>query len=466
MLASLGIRPQMLSWSGHVHRDRRLPDAALPARDRDDRHLFRAVRHYLSLVAAIVVIRLAKLKISLRNRFEGFCWCGRPYIVIYIVLSLPLRRAALTAAATAVLSAGVAGFAVQAAHAAVASPAGGAPSSHIRSDFAPSGSPGSASSAARQQFVPDLIAAVPGGITPAQLAKIRKLGGVAAVLPVDGGKVTVNGKSADVLGVSPRAFRPWTPLATAASKTIWSDLSKGQLISTAAAAKRLHLTAGQSYPVSAAVLEQVPFGEPSELSVPGADAIVNLTRSAQLGLAQNFAVLINAPRDNLASLKAQVEVIIGKGGHVVNLVAYTLNAAGSLPVEVNAPTGVPANWIDLFKASAAQYCPGLSWTVLAAIGEIESGDGANEGPSSAGAEGPMQFLPSTWAMWGTDGFGQTGTPDILNPLDAVPAAARLLCASGGGSTATLPGAIFAYNHASWYVNEVLALAGEYAQNNS
>jgi hypothetical protein len=41
----------------------------------------------------------------------------------------------------------------------------------------------------------------------------------------------------------------------------------------------------------------------------------------------------------------------------------------------------------------------------------------------------------------------------------------LLCASGGGSTATLSGAIFAYNHATWYVSEVLALASEYAQNN-
>jgi hypothetical protein len=421
-----------------------------------------------SLVAAILVIRLAKLKISLRSRSEGFCWRRAPYIVIYIVLSLSLRRVALTAAAATALSLSVS--AVQAADAAVASPAGGPSSSHVSSGSvpltAPTSGPTGSGSAPRQQFVPDLIAAVPGGITPAQLAKIRKLGGVAAVLPVDGGKVTVNGKSADVLGVSPQAFRPWTPLATAASTTIWSDLSKGQLISTAAAAKRLHLTAGQSYPVSAAVLEQVPFGKPSELSVPGADAIVNLTRSAELGLAKNFAVLINAPRDNLASLKAQVEVIVGNGGHVVNLVAYTLNAAGSLPVEVNAPTGVPANWIDLFKASAAHYCPGLSWTVLAAIGEIESGDGANEGPSSAGAEGPMQFLPSTWAMWGTDGFGQTGTPDILNPLDAVPSAARLLCASGGGSTATLSGAIFSYNHATWYVNEVLALAGEYAQNNS
>ena len=392
----------------------------------------------------------------------------------YIVLSLSLRRVVLTAAATAALSVSVAGPAVQAADAAVASPVGGTPSSHVSSGSGPTAgptsspapSPAPSGSAPRQQFVPDLIAAVPGGITPAQLAKIRKLGGVAAVLPVDGGKVTVNGQNANVLGVSPQAFRPWTPLATATSATIWSELSDGQLISTDAAARNLHLTAGKSYPVSAAVLEQVRFGEPTALSVPGADAIVNLTRSAQLGLAKNFAVLLNAPHGNLAALKTQIQVIVGQGGQVINLVAYSLNTAGTLPVEPNAPTGVPANWIDLFKESAAKYCAGLSWTVLAAIGEIESGDGANDGPSSAGAQGPMQFLPSTWAIWGTDGFGPPGPPDIMNPLDAVPAAARLLCASGGGSTATLPGAIFAYNHATWYVNEVLALAGEYAQNHS
>jgi membrane-bound lytic murein transglycosylase B len=75
----------------------------------------------------------------------------------------------------------------------------------------------------------------------------------------------------------------------------------------------------------------------------------------------------------------------------------------------------------------------------------------------------MQFLPSTWAAWGIDGFGQTGPPDIMNPLDAVPSAARMLCADGaarGGHS--LYQAIFDYNHADWYVNEVLALAGRYA----
>ena len=379
----------------------------------------------------------------------------------------------MAVAATA-MSLSVAGSAVQAADAAVASPAGGSPSSHVSSDLlpgpasataspGPSASPGPGGATPRHQFVPDLIAAVPGGITPAQLAAIKKLSGVAAVLPVDGGKVTVNGHSADVLGVSPQAFRPWTPLATAASATVWSDLSQGQLISTGAAARKLHLTAGKSYPISAAIVEQVPFAGPTALSVPGADAIVNLTRSAQLGLAKNFAVLINAPRANLKTLMTQVQSVLGHGSQVVNLVQYTLVTAGNLPVEANAPAGVPANWLDLFKASAADYCPGLSWTVLAAIGEIESGDGANEGPSSAGAEGPMQFLPSTWAIWGVDAFGQTGTPSIWNAYDAVPAATRLLCASGGGNPATLPGAIFAYNHATWYVNEVLALASEYAR---
>jgi hypothetical protein len=396
---------------------------------------------------------------------------------MYIVLPFFPRRAALTAVAAIAVSLSVAGSAVQAAQAAPGSAAGGTPSSHVASDPipdpaaatgspAPSGSPVPAGSAQRQQFVPDLIAAVRGGITATQLAKISKLSGVVAVLPVDGGKVTVNGRSANVLGVSPQAFRPWTPLATAASATIWSDLSHGQLISADAAVGQLHLTAGKSYPVSAAIREQVPFGGATALGVPGADAIVNLTRSAQLGLAKNFAVLINAPRANLATLKKQVQLVIGQGGQVVNLVAYSLGTAGNLPVEANAPTGVPANWIELFKESATKDCPGLSWTVLAAIGEIESGDGANDGPSSAGAEGPMQFLPSTWAIWGTDGFGPPGAPDINNPLDAVPSAARLLCASGGGSTATLAGAIFSYNHATWYVNEVLSLASEYAQNNT
>jgi membrane-bound lytic murein transglycosylase B len=105
----------------------------------------------------------------------------------------------------------------------------------------------------------------------------------------------------------------------------------------------------------------------------------------------------------------------------------------------------------------------MSWTVLAAIGQIESNDGRNMGPSSAGALGPMQFLPSTWQQWGIDAFGETGPPDIMDPYDAVPSAARMLCADGAASGGTsLDNAIYDYNHADWYVREVLALAAQYA----
>jgi membrane-bound lytic murein transglycosylase B len=161
---------------------------------------------------------------------------------------------------------------------------------------------------------------------------------------------------------------------------------------------------------------------------------------------------------------SKVRAVVGSGGQVRNLVAYSMITVGKLPVATNVPTtGVPANYLMLYKESAAQFCPNMSWTVLAAIGQIESDHGANDGPSSAGALGPMQFMPATWAAWGIDGFGQTGPPDIMNPLDAVPSAARMLCADGAGNPATLRQAIFAYNHANWYVDEVLALASEYAR---
>ncbi len=323
--------------------------------------------------------------------------------------------------------------------------------------------PGSAGAPPRQLFVPDLIAATPTGIAPAQLARISKLTGVRAVLAIDGGKVTVNGRSADVLGVSPQAFRSWTPPETAAANAVWADLSEGQLVSTQAAAGKLHLSAGYSYQVSAAVRAQVPFGARAALSVPGADAVVDQARSTQLGLAKDFAVLINAPGVNLVTLMTKVRSVIGARAKVINLVPAV--RVSKLPVSTNVPTsGVPSTLLTLYKASAEEYCPGLSWTVLAAINEIESGDGSNDGPSTAGALGPMQFLPSTWAEWGITAFGQPGPPDIMNPLDAVPSAARLLCAAGAGSPATVSQAVFGYNHATWYVAEVLAVASEYAQN--
>ena len=107
----------------------------------------------------------------------------------------------------------------------------------------------------------------------------------------------------------------------------------------------------------------------------------------------------------------------------------------------------------LWARAGAAY--GIPWQVLAAINKIESNFGRNMGPSSADAVGWMQFIPDTWLRWGTDGDGD-GIVDPWDPEDAVFAAARYLAASGGRHD--ISGAVFSYNHAQWYVDEVLGLA--------
>jgi hypothetical protein len=105
---------------------------------------------------------------------------------------------------------------------------------------------------------------------------------------------------------------------------------------------------------------------------------------------------------------------------------------------------------------AATTCPGMAWTLLAAVGQVESGHGRNNGPSSAGAIGPMQFMPATFAAYGVDGDGD-GVADAWDAEDAVFSAARYLCASGAGTGPDgVHRALFAYNHAQWYVDLVLS----------
>jgi hypothetical protein len=324
------------------------------------------------------------------------------------------------------------------------------------------GQPGLSGGTSTHLVVPDVIASVPGGLTAADLSKIKKLGGVRAVLAVDGARITVNGVRLTVLAAPAAALRPWTPPTTATSQQVWSVFQAGDLITSAQAATAAHLAAGGGYPVAAAVSARITDGGTALLGVAGVDGVVNQAEGRKLGLVKSIAVLVNAPAADMTTLVGQVRSALGADAQVVRLAPVTVST--SLPVDTTPPTGRPANYLQLFQESAADYCPGLSWTVLAAIGQIESADGQNVGPSTAGALGPMQFLPSTWQTWGVDGFGDTGAPNILNPFDAVPSAARMLCYDGAATGgAGLQQAIFDYNHATWYVDEVLSLAAEYAR---
>jgi hypothetical protein len=114
---------------------------------------------------------------------------------------------------------------------------------------------------------------------------------------------------------------------------------------------------------------------------------------------------------------------------------------------------LPPFLLPIYQAAGRAY--GIPWQVLAGINEVETDFGRDLSVSSAGAEGWMQFLPSTWAMYGVDASGD-GYADPYNPADAIFAAARYLRAAGGRND--IRGAIFAYNHSQSYVASVMLRA--------
>ena len=168
----------------------------------------------------------------------------------------------------------------------------------------------------------------------------------------------------------------------------------------------------------------------------------------------------------LERLNEQLAQVPGSAG-VPGSLARALIAegeAGPRPSKL-ALADIPPDYLDRY-VRAATMCRGLAWTVLAAVGSVESSHGRLQAPgvhagaNFAGAMGPMQFLGATWDAYGVDGDSD-GTRDVYDPDDAVFGAARYLCASGAGNLGRLSDAIWAYNHADWYVEMVLERAAAY-----
>jgi cell wall-associated NlpC family hydrolase len=185
---------------------------------------------------------------------------------------------------------------------------------------------------------------------------------------------------------------------------------------------------------------------------------IALDDSANSGLATKLAAGVGG----LCLLVALLAAGAGAG------IASLLGGGGTAP-SATATASIPAAMLALYQQAAAT-CPGLPWTVLAAIGTIESDNGQStlpgvqSGANSAGAEGDMQELAATFAEYDTPvPPGGANPPSPYDPVDAVYAAARMLCANGAANGANLNQAIFDYNHATWYVNEVLVLAQSYGQ---
>jgi len=144
-----------------------------------------------------------------------------------------------------------------------------------------------------------------------------------------------------------------------------------------------------------------------------------------------------------SALRARVSANIGAA---VELRALTAPRTALPPWHIVDPAPATELRADYDAASAAT---GIPWPYLAAVNLVETRMGRIRGPSTAGARGPMQFLPSTWARYGNGG-------NIENAHDAIAAAARLLAADGG--PADMGKALFAYNHSQHYVKAITAYA--------
>jgi hypothetical protein len=140
------------------------------------------------------------------------------------------------------------------------------------------------------------------------------------------------------------------------------------------------------------------------------------------------------------------------------------------PPSSSAHADVPPGYLVLYRAAAPRYCPGLSWTILAGVGKVESDHGrarlpgVRSGWNRAGAAGPMQFgigvgrAGNAWARFGRDD-DRDGRTSIYDPGDAIPAAARYLC--DAGAPRRLDAALYAYNPSSAYVARVKRWAARY-----
>jgi len=168
---------------------------------------------------------------------------------------------------------------------------------------------------------------------------------------------------------------------------------------------------------------------------------------------------------------------VGSFAAALGLIGSPLATAGPSQAAL---ADIPPDYLALFQ-SAAATCPGLPWTVPAAIGKVESDFGRSDAPgvqsgtNAFGAAGPMQM--GVGGVAGPTFFaydhpvpadpaptpaGGAEPPSPYNPADAVYAAVRNLCTNGGGDPATLRQAIFSYNHSKAYVDEVLSVAASYS----
>jgi hypothetical protein len=216
-----------------------------------------------------------------------------------------------------------------------------------------------------------------------------------------------------------------------------------------------------SGPATSTSATPTTIGVRSDSPAALAESLTQIERGLRLPSEATIPSVGRAQQSAYGALKSHPEwrptVLAAVGADVRD--AVTTNVDADLALEAlfsgsgPAPTSLPTTMIRVPLPAAqlladyreAEAATGVPWADLAAINFIESRFGRNPGQSTAGAQGPMQFEPGTWAQYGHGG-------NIQDDHDAILAAGRFLAASGGA--ANIAKAIYAYNNSHDYVRAV------------
>jgi peptidoglycan DL-endopeptidase CwlO len=233
----------------------------------------------------------------------------------------------------------------------------------------------------------DLIVVASTSLPSGALARIRKLSGVTAAESLEAARIQLNGKYTAVLGVDPSSFRSYAAKQTAASDKLWQSVASGAVSVSYTMGQDDKLKAGGTVHANGAKQENLRVGGLGTVGIEGVDAVVSDQVARSLGVPAGNAIVISAPKANLAKLVAAVKKVIPHG-------------AAAEPLMSQVTAGVTKN-----QASAAGVAAGTvdhSSTTLSAAEDLtflKAGLGRQGLPYVWGASGPDSFDCSGLVQW-------------------------------------------------------------------
>ncbi len=231
----------------------------------------------------------------------------------------------------------------------------------------------------------DVLVVDPTSIPVGAIRRIGKLAGVEAAVPVDAGRIKVNGVFVNVLGVDPSAFRPFAAKPTAGSVTLWKNIAAGGMAISYTMGRQDRLSLNKPVQVIGARTMKLPVAGFGTVGIGGVDAVVSSNVAKSLGLPSGNALVISAPNARLDVLMRKVKKLLPAQASVAALVTQII--AGSASVT----TGSAGDLITT-NQGAGLTSTQLTRFLTAAISRVGM-------PYVWGGAGPTQFDCSGLVQW-------------------------------------------------------------------